>query len=50
MNWAGTRLEIEAREVIAVAPLMVLILLTGLAPNWILSVINATVTSWLGGV
>lgn len=50
MNWATTRLEIEAREVIAVAPLMVLILLTGLAPNWILSVINATVTLWLGGV
>ena len=50
MNWATTRLEIEPREVIAVAPLMVLILLTGLAPNWILSVINATVTSWLGGV
>jgi NADH-quinone oxidoreductase subunit M len=50
MNWANTRLEIETREVIAVAPLMVLILLTGLAPNWILSVINATVTRWLGGV
>ena len=49
MAWKNTRLEIEAREVIAIAPLMILILITGIAPNWVLSVINATVTTWLGG-
>jgi NADH-quinone oxidoreductase subunit M len=44
MHWEHYSLEIERREVIAVAPLMVLILFTGLAPNWILTVINNTVT------
>jgi NADH-quinone oxidoreductase subunit M len=49
MAWKNTRLEIEARELIAIAPLMLLMLITGIAPNWVLSVINATVTLWLGG-
>ncbi len=49
MHWQDYKLEITAREVIAVAPLMVLILITGIAPNWILSVINATVTRIFGG-
>jgi NADH-quinone oxidoreductase subunit M len=47
MAWQNVRLEIETREVIAVAPLMVLILITGIAPNWVLSVINATVTQMM---
>jgi NADH-quinone oxidoreductase subunit M len=50
MAWKNTRLEIEPRELIAIAPLVVLMLIIGIAPNWVLSVINATVTSWLGGV
>lgn len=49
MHWKDYDLEITGRELIAVAPLMVLILITGVAPNWILSVINATVTRIFGG-
>jgi NADH-quinone oxidoreductase subunit M len=49
LYWRNTRLEIELREFIAIAPLMVLMLVTGLAPNWILNVINASVTRILGG-
>lgn len=44
LHWKDYHLEIERRELIAVAPLMVLILVTGIAPNWILSVINTSVT------
>jgi len=36
-------LEIERRELLALVPLMVLMLITGLYPNWVLSVINETV-------
>lgn len=49
MHWRDYHLEIEVREVIAIAPLLVLMLVTGLVPNWILSVINASVTRILGG-
>ncbi|NLX11942.1 MAG: NADH-quinone oxidoreductase subunit M [Chloroflexi bacterium] len=42
------RLEINLREVIAIAPLMVLILVTGLYPSWVLDVINAGVVRFLG--
>jgi NADH-quinone oxidoreductase subunit M len=48
-NWRGVRLEIELREVIAVAPLVVLILLTGIYPNWILTTINQTIARLFGG-
>ncbi|HYO88177.1 MAG TPA: NADH-quinone oxidoreductase subunit M [Candidatus Limnocylindrales bacterium] len=49
LNWRGTPLEIDWRDGLAIAPLIVLILITGVAPNWILSVINSTVTQILGG-
>jgi NADH-quinone oxidoreductase subunit M len=49
MHWKDYNLEIEVREVIAIAPLLVLILVTGVFPNWILPVINDTVTRMLGG-
>ena len=42
-------LEIEKREVLALAPLVVLILITGLYPNWVLKVINEGVLRFLGG-
>ena len=45
-------LEIERRELVALVPLMVLMLITGLYPNWVLNVINDGVTNWfsfLGG-
>ena len=41
------RLEITVREVVAVVPLMVLMLATGLYPNWIMPVINSGVTRFL---
>jgi len=40
--------EISAREIIAVAPLMVLMLAIGIYPSWILRVINQTVLHLLG--
>ncbi len=49
MHWRDYHLEIDMREFIAIAPLMVLMLVTGIAPNWILSVINVSVTRIFGG-
>ncbi len=49
MHWKDYNLEIELREAIAIAPLLVLMLLTGILPNWILTVINSSVTRILGG-
>lgn len=49
LKWRDTHLEIELREVIAIAPLMVLMLITGVSPNWILPIINDSVTRMLGG-
>ena len=49
MKWRDYDLEIEAREVIAIAPLMALMLLTGIVPNWIMPVINDSVIRILGG-
>ncbi|NPV66333.1 MAG: NADH-quinone oxidoreductase subunit M [Anaerolineae bacterium] len=42
-------LEISLREVVAMAPLLVLFLVTGVLPNWILPMINETVTRLFGG-
>jgi NADH-quinone oxidoreductase subunit M len=42
-KWAGHISEINAREIFIMVPLMVLILLIGIWPNWILGVINHTV-------
>lgn len=44
MKWQDTHLEIEPREVIAIVPLMILIVITGIFPNWILPIINDSVT------
>jgi NADH-quinone oxidoreductase subunit M len=43
----GASLEINLREIVAMAPLMVLILLIGVYPAWIVQVINGTVTRLL---
>jgi NADH-quinone oxidoreductase subunit M len=43
----GRPLEISAREVIAMAPLLVLMLVIGVFPSWIVDVINDTVTRLL---
>ncbi len=49
MHWKDYNLEIDLREAIAIAPLLVLMLITGLYPNWILPVINDAVMRILGG-
>ncbi len=48
-EWQGYRLEISLREMLAIAPLIVIIVLTGIYPNWILGVINGTVARIFGG-
>jgi NADH-quinone oxidoreductase subunit M len=50
LHWREYHLEIELREFIAIAPLMVLMLVTGIFPNWILPVINDTVTRMLSSL
>jgi NADH-quinone oxidoreductase subunit M len=45
-KWIGHLTEINAREIIVIVPLMVLMLWIGIWPAWILEVINGTV-SWL---
>jgi NADH-quinone oxidoreductase subunit M len=47
-KWAGHRLEIGRREVVAIAPLMALMLWIGVWPAWIVGVINQTVLRLLG--
>jgi len=47
-KWLGHGLEINRREVIAIAPLMVLMLLIGVWPSWIVGVINQTVMRLFG--
>ena len=47
LHWRNYNLELEAHEIVAIAPLLALILITGLVPNWILSVINESVTRLL---
>lgn len=42
-------LEITAREVLALAPLVILIVITGIYPNWIMTMINGTITKLFGG-
>lgn len=48
MHWRDYHLEIELREAVAIAPLLVLMLVTGILPNWILPIINSSVTAMLG--
>jgi NADH-quinone oxidoreductase subunit M len=43
VKWAGHLSEINTREIIVMAPLMVLMLITGVWPAWILEVINRAV-------
>jgi NADH-quinone oxidoreductase subunit M len=47
-NWLGHEMEINRREVLAIAPLMVLMLVIGVWPKWILGVINETVLRLFG--
>lgn len=47
-RWQDHDLEINRREVVAMAPLMVLMLLIGVWPYWILDMINQTVMHLFG--
>lgn len=47
-RWGEYKLEINRREMVAVAPLMALMLLIGVWPYWILDMINQTVTRLFG--
>lgn len=44
--WAGKLKEISLREILVITPLMVLMLIIGIWPAWILSLINQAVMSW----
>jgi NADH-quinone oxidoreductase subunit M len=46
--WAGHKMEINRREILAIAPLMVLMLSIGVWPLWILRVIEPTVLRLFG--
>jgi NADH-quinone oxidoreductase subunit M len=46
--WKDHKLEINRREILAIAPLMLLMLVIGVWPKWILDVINATVLRLFG--
>jgi len=48
-HWIGHLSEINAREILVIAPLMVLMLSIGVWPAWILDVINKAVSSLFGG-
>lgn len=50
MHWKDYNLELTRSEFVAIAPLMVLMLITGLYPNWILPIINSTVTTLFAGL
>lgn len=47
-RWVDHSLEINRREIIAMAPLMALMLLIGVWPSWLVEVINQTVTRLFG--
>jgi len=50
MKWRDYHLEIELRELVSILPLMVLMLVTGLFPNWLLPIINESVTRIMAGL
>lgn len=50
LKWRDTHLELHYNEMWAIVPLMVLMLVTGILPNWILLTINGSVTALLNGI
>jgi NADH-quinone oxidoreductase subunit M len=46
LQWKGRLRDISAREIAVIAPLMILSLVIGLWPSWIVNVINQTVMAW----
>ncbi|QPC81904.1 NADH-quinone oxidoreductase subunit M [Phototrophicus methaneseepsis] len=50
MKWLNTNLELHLNEMVAISPLLVLMLITGILPNWILLTINGSVTAIMNGI
>jgi len=50
LRWRDYDLELTPAELLGMIPLMFLMLLTGLYPNWILPTINATVATLFAGI
>ena len=50
MRWRDTNLELTPAELLGMAPLLILMLLTGVYPNWILPTINTTVSTIFAGL
>jgi NADH-quinone oxidoreductase subunit M len=48
-RWVGHLSDMSAREVIAIAPLMILMLVLGIWPAWLVNVINEAVTRLIAG-
>ncbi len=48
-KWVGHLSDMSAREVIAIAPLMILMLVLGIWPAWLVNVINEAVTRLIAG-
>jgi NADH:ubiquinone oxidoreductase subunit 4 (chain M) len=48
-RWLGQLSDMSPREVIAIAPLLVLMLAIGVYPYWLVNVINEAVTRFLAG-
>jgi NADH-quinone oxidoreductase subunit M len=49
LHHTGGMPDINRREIIALAPLLVLMLAIGVWPYWLMDVINKTVTKLIGG-
>ena len=50
LRWRDTELELTRAELLGMAPLLALMLLTGVYPNWILPMINTTVSTIFAGL
>ncbi len=50
LRWRDYNLELTPAELLGMAPLLLLMLLTGLYPNWILPMINTTVSTIFAGL
>jgi NADH-quinone oxidoreductase subunit M len=50
LHWKDYNLELTRAELFAITPLMILMLVTGVYPNWILPLINSTVTTLFAGL
>jgi NADH-quinone oxidoreductase subunit M len=48
-HWIGHITEINAREIMVISPLMILMFTIGVWPNWILGVINSAMKMLFGG-